>query len=288
MPLESGLWHHRVRACPGRPGRCGGGKKLSSPWNVPRVSFAVSADAYMRFMGKYSEPLAARFADLAGVRQGQRILDVGCGPGALTAELASRVGADAVSAVEPSASFAAAVRERLPGVDVRQSPAERLPFPDDAFDATMAQLVVHFMADPVTGLREMGRVTRTGGVVAACVWDHAGGRGPLTAFWSAVRELDPGADDESGLAGVRKGHLAELFAQAGLSGTRASTLAVSVRHADFDQWWEPFTLGVGPAGVYLASLAPDRRAALREQCRRLLPAGPFEISATAWAAVSRA
>ena len=173
----------------------------------------------MRFMGKYSEPLATQFADLAGVRAGQQVLDVGCGPGALTAELVSRVGADAVSAVEPSASFAAATRERLPGVEVRLSPAEQLPFPDGAFDAAMAQLVVHFMADPVTGLREMGRVTRPGGVVAACVWDHAGDRGPLTAFWSAVRALDPAAPDESGLAGVREGHLAELFAQAGLDGT---------------------------------------------------------------------
>ena len=140
---------------------------------------------------------------------GQRLLDVGCGPGALTAELVNRAGPDAVSAVEPSASFAAAARERLPGVDIRQAAAERLPFGDAAFDAVLAQLVVHFMADPVAGLREMGRVTRPGGMVAACVWDHAGGRGPLSAFWRAVRELDPGADDESNLAGVREGHLAE-------------------------------------------------------------------------------
>jgi SAM-dependent methyltransferase len=249
------------------------------------VSFAVSADAYMRFMGKYSEQLAMQFADLAEVGRGQRVLDVGCGPGALTAELVSRAGADAVSAVEPSASFVAAVRERLPEVDVRQSPAEQLPFPDGAFDAAMAQLVVHFMTDPVTGLREMGRVTRPGGAVAACVWDHAGGRGPLTAFWRAVRELDPAADDESGLPGVREGHLAELFAQAGLGGIDVTTLTVHVSHASFGQWWEPFTLGVGPAGAYLASLGGDQQAALREQCRRLLPAGPFEVSATAWTAV---
>src|SRR5580704_6963611 len=237
----------------------------------------------MRFMGKYSEQLATQFADLAEVGRGQRVLDVGGGPGALTAELVSRAGADAVSAVEPSASFVAAVRERLPEVDVRQSPAEQLPFPDGAFDAAMAQLVVHFMTDPVTGLREMGRVTRPGGAVAACVWDHAGGRGPLTAFWRAVRELDPAADDESGLPGVREGHLAELFAQAGLGGTQVTTLTVQVRHASFEQWWERFTLGVGPAGAYLASLGGDQQAALREQCRRLLPAGPFEVSATAWA-----
>ncbi len=251
------------------------------------MSFAVSADAYLQFMGKYSEPLAVRFADLAGVRPGQRVLDVGCGPGALTAELVSRAGPDAVSAVEPSASFAAAAQERLPGVDIRPSAAEQLPFSDDAFDAAMAQLVVHFMTDPVAGLREMGRVTRPGGLVAACVWDNAGDRGPLTAFWSAVRELDPAAGDESARAGVREGHLAELFAQAGLGGTQVSTLTVRVRQTGFEQWWEPFTLGVGPAGAYLASLAPDRRTVLREHCRRLLPAGSFEVSATAWAAVSR-
>jgi SAM-dependent methyltransferase len=251
------------------------------------VSFEVSADAYLRFMGQYSEPLAARFADLAGVRPGQRLLDVGCGPGALTAELVRRAGADAVSAVEPSASFAAAVRERLPGVDVRRSAAEQLPFPADAFDAALAQLVVHFMTDPVVGLREMGRVTRPGGIVAACVWDHAGGRGPLTAFWSAARELDPAVDDESDLAGVREGRLAALFAQAGLSRAQATTLTIRVRHASFEHWWERFTLGVGPAGAYVASLTPDGQAELREQCRRLLPAGPVEIDATVWAATCR-
>jgi SAM-dependent methyltransferase len=251
------------------------------------VSFDVSADAYLRFMGRYSEPLAVRFADLAGVRAGQRVLDVGSGPGALTAELVRRTGAAAVSAVEPSASFAAAVRERLPGVDVRRSAAEDLPFPDDAFDAALAQLVVHFMADPVRGLREMSRVTRPGGTVAACVWDHAGDRGPLSAFWSAVRELDPAADDESGLAGVREGHLAQLFAQAGLDQEQSTTLTVVARYGGFDDWWEPFTLGVGPAGAYVASLSPDRRAELRDRCRRRLPAGPFEITATAWAVTSR-
>jgi SAM-dependent methyltransferase len=252
---------------------------------LARVSFDVSADAYLRFMGRYSEPLAIQFAELAGIDRGQRVLDVGCGPGALTAELVSR--ADAVSAVDPSASFAAAVHERLPEVDVRRSAAEQLPFPDGAFDAALAQLVVHFMTDPVAGLREMGRVTRPGGVVAACVWDHAGGRGPLSVFWQAVRQLDPAAHDESDLAGAREGHLATLFAQAGLDRAQVTTLTVRVRRASFGDWWEPFTLGVGPAGAYVASLAPDRRAALAEQCRQLLPAGPVEISATAWAAVSR-
>jgi SAM-dependent methyltransferase len=252
------------------------------------MSFDVSADAYLRFMGRYSEPLAVQFADLAGVQHGQRALDVGCGPGALAAVLASRAGADAVSAVEPSGAFAAAARERLPGADIRQSAAENLPFGDGTFDVALAQLVIHFMTDPVAGLREMARVTRPGGIVAACVWDHAGGRGPVSTFWQAARELDPAADDESGLAGTREGHLAGLFAQAGLAGIRDGTLTVRVRQAGFESWWEPFTLGVGPAGTYLAALGDDRRAALREQCRRRLPDGPFEVSATAWTATGRA
>jgi SAM-dependent methyltransferase len=255
---------------------------------LARVSFNVSVGAYLRFMGRYSEPLAVQFADLAGIGRGQRVLDVGCGPGALTAELVSRAGPDAVSAVDPSASFAAAARERLPGVDVRRSTAERLPFPDGTFDAALAQLVVHFMTDPVAGLREMARVTRPGGVVSACVWDHAGGRGPLAVFWQAVLQLDPAADDESDLAGVLEGQLAALFAQAGLNATEVTTLTVQAGYASFADWWEPFTLGVGPAGAYVGSLTPDRRAALHDQCRHLLPAGPIEISATAWTVVSRA
>jgi SAM-dependent methyltransferase len=249
------------------------------------VSFDVGADAYLRFMGRFSEPLAGSFAGLAGLSAGQRVLDVGCGPGALTAELARRQGAARVSAVDPSESFVAAVRERLPGVDVRLAAAEQLPFPDGSFGVVLAQLVVHFMADPVAGLREMGRVAGRGGTVAACVWDYAGGRGPLSLFWRAARDLDPAAPDESGLAGVREGHLAELLRQAGLGPVRSGLLTVRSRYASFEDWWEPLTLGIGPAGAYVAALADEDRGTLREHCRELLPRGPIEVTACAWAAV---
>ncbi len=251
------------------------------------VSFDVTADEYTRFMGKFSEPLAAGFADAAGVAAGQRALDVGCGAGALTAELVRRLGAAVVCAVDPQEAFAASVRQRCPGTDVRVAPAERLPFGDGVFDATLAQLVVHFMADPVAGLREMARVTRAGGRVGACVWDHAGGGGPLTVFWQAVRELDPTASDESDLAGAREGHLAWLFGQAGLTGAQTTTLTVVARYATFGDWWETFTFGVGPSGSYVTSLPERGRAALRDRCQDLLGTGPFDISASAWTVTAR-
>ena len=251
------------------------------------MDFFVAADSYDRFMGRYSVPLAPQLASLAGVTAGQRVLDVGCGPGALTTELVRRLGADAVAAVDPSEPFVRAVRERLPGVRVELASAEHLPFPDHSFDAALAQLVVHFMTDPVAGLAEMARVTRPGGVVAACVWDHGGGQGPLGRYWEAARVLDPGVDDESDLPGVRAGQLAELFASAGLREIEATSLDVSVEHPTFDDWWEPFTLGVGPAGAHAASLDPVRQAELRERCRDRYPTAPFVVTARAWAARGR-
>jgi SAM-dependent methyltransferase len=248
------------------------------------VTFAVAADAYDRFMGRYSVPLAPRLADFAGVAAGQRVLDVGCGPGALTAELVARLGPEAVSAVDPSEPFVEAARERHPGVDVLRAAAEGLPFGDDSFDAAVAQLVVHFMADPVAGLREMGRVTREGGLAAACVWDHAGGHGPLSVFWEAAHALGDDVLDESGLAGARAGHLTELFDAAGLREVEEDAISVRVEHPTFDEWWEPFTLGVGPAGAYAKALDPERQAELRERCRALLPEPPFTVTARAWAA----
>jgi SAM-dependent methyltransferase len=248
------------------------------------VNFDVAADAYDRFMGRYSQLLSRQLADFAGVSGGQRVLDVGCGPGALTAELVTRLGPGAVTAVDPSASFAAAVGARNPGVDVRQASAEDLPFADDAFDAALAQLVVHLMSDPVAGLGEMARVTRRDGAVAACVWDYAGRTDPLSGFWQAARELDPEVDDESQRAGTREGHLAELFEAAGLHDVEGAALSIRLEHSSYEGWWEPFTLGVGPAGSYVASLDPDARAALHERCRATLPPAPFLVTARAWAA----
>jgi hypothetical protein len=129
----------------------------------------------------------------------------------------------------------------------------------------------------------MRRVTRPGGVVAACVWDHGGHQGPLRLFWQTARELDPTVDDESGLAGTREGQLETLFTSAGLRQVEASALTIHVAHPTFDAWWEPFTRGVGPAGSYLAQLDDAGRAALRDACRRVIRSEPFTVDAVAWA-----
>jgi len=246
----------------------------------------IAADAYARFMGRFSGPLAPLFADLGleGVDPRGPVLDVGCGPGVLTAELVRRRGAERVSAIDPSEPFCAATRAALPGVDVRRGVAEDLPYDDDAFGAALAQLVVHFMSDPVRGLGEMARVTAPGGRVSACVWDHAGGTGPLSGFWSVVRRRDPGAADESGLAGAAAGALTELFDRAGLRDVREDRLTVRVAFRSFDDWWEPFTRGVGPAGTYVAGLTPIARAGLVGFLKEEYGEGPFEIEASAWAA----
>jgi SAM-dependent methyltransferase len=248
------------------------------------VTFAVPAEAYDRFMGVHSRQLAPQLVDLARLASDARVLDVGCGPGALTTELVKRLGARSVAAVDPSESFVAAARERHPDVDVRRATAEALPYADRAFDAALAQLVVHFMTDPVAGLRDMARVTRPEGVIAACVWDHAGQRTPISTFWRAARELSLGLQDESALAGAHEGHLVELFKASGLRHVEDAVLGARVKYSRFDDWWEPFSYGVGPAGAVYKTLSPDQRARLRERCEALLPPAPFELASFAWAA----
>lgn len=246
------------------------------------MSFDVSAEAYAQFMGRYSRPLATVFADRVAVRPGHRVLDVGCGPGALTEELVDRVGSDHVWAIDPSEPFVAALARQLPAVFLVRGGAEQLPFADAAFDVVLAQLVVHFMTDAVSGLSEMARVVRPGGTVGANVWDYSSRSGPLSTFWRAVMEIDPSASGESHLAGVAEGQLAALFEAAGMPSPSSTTLSILVAYPTFDEWWRPYTLGVGPAGDYVAQLDLAGREQLRDRCRQLLPLPPFTVEAAAW------
>jgi SAM-dependent methyltransferase len=252
------------------------------------MSFEVPAESYFRFMGRFSEPLAHEFLAYVALPDGGRVLDVGCGPGVLTQLLVERPDAGPVAAIDPSPPFVEATRARFPALDVRQGTAEALPHADDTFDAALAGLVVHFMTDPVGGLREMGRVTRPGGVVGASVWDHAGGGSPLSLFWQAASDIDPAAPHEGALPGTSEGHLTSLATEAGLGDVESSSLTVHVRFASYDEWWAPYLLGVGPLGAYVATLSEEHRQRLRERCTALLPEPPFDQPATAWVVRARA
>jgi ubiquinone/menaquinone biosynthesis C-methylase UbiE len=251
--------------------------------------FLTSADAYERYIGRYGPSLAEALIEFARVEPGMQALDVGCGTGALTAALVQRLGTENVAGVDPSEPFAEACRRRVPGADVVIAAAEELPFADGAFDAVLSQLVVNFMTDAERGVREMVRVTRPGGIVAACVWDYAGEMTLLRAYWDAAREVEPERSaraDESVMRWCSEHELASLWTSAGLADVRTAPLLARASYEGFEDLWAPLPTGVGPAGAFCKSLDDDRRAALHDAFRRRLGVGegPFELSARAWAA----
>ena len=250
------------------------------------MSFAVAGDAYDRFMGRYSGELAPRLIEFAGIESGMSVLDVGSGPGALAERLAERVGSELVSAADPSEPFVAACAARVPGADVRRANAEDLPWPDGAFDAALAQLVVNFMRDPHAGVAEMRRVVRPGGIVAACTWDYGEGMRMLRVFWDAAQALDSNAPDESRTMSFRTAEELEgLWRATALDDVETAPLVVETTYADFGDFWDAVALGVGPAGSYYTSLEPEQRSALRDEVFARLgsPGGRFALSARAWA-----
>lgn len=252
------------------------------------ATFRTSADAYDRLVGRYSPALARELIRVAGVPEGARALDVGCGPGALTKALAERLGPGNVAAVDPSAPFVAACADRVPGADVREAAAEELPFADGAFTAVLSQLVVNFMRDAPAGVTEMRRVAAPGGVVASCVWDYRDGMTLLRQFWDAALSVDPEGAAERNEGRVMpfcsRGDLAALWQQAGLTDVDTGELVVEASYEDFADLWAPLELGVAPSGAYAKALPADMRAALREELHRRLgaPHGPFTLSARAW------
>lgn len=253
--------------------------------------FRGPAEVYDRFIGRYSPHLARAMCEAAGVRHGQRALDVGCGSGALVSALAGVLGSENVAAIDPSEPFVEAARARVPAARIVVGSAEDLPFADDEFDATLSQLLVNFLPDPEQGLREMSRVTRGGGVVAGSVWDYRGEMTMLRAFWEAAAALDPAGANPLMEAHVMRfatpAELKALWEGAGLADVRVVPIVVEAPYEDFDDLWSPFPTGVGPAGAYAASLDGEAQAELREEFARRLgdPVGPFTLSARAWCAL---
>lgn len=259
---------------------------MRSP-GAPDHGADAAAAAYDRHVGRYGAQLAAGLIAAAGVRLGDRVLDVGCGTGQLTGALAALVGADHLCAVDPSEDFVEACRARVPGAAVRAGVAEHLPFEDGGFDAVLSQLVVPLMADREAGVREMARVAQFGGVVASCVWD-ATTMPMLRAYWDAALAVAPeraGAFDEGRRVGYpSQTELERLWAACGLRGVRTGEIVVQASYEDFDDLFTPFTAGSGNSGSVYRALDDAARERLRADAFRRLgePAGGFTLTARAW------
>ena len=247
--------------------------------------FTTAAGNYDRHIGRYGPRLAPELIAAARIEPGDHVLDVGCGPGALTAALLAH-GAR-VTAIDPSDPFATACAERNPDADVHVATAEALPFADASFDAALAQLVMNFMSDAEAGVREMARVTKPGGTVAAAVWDYADGMTILRRFWDAAKTIDPDAGDESQMRHCTPDSLGALWSD--LSDVRVGETIVRASYDGFEDLWAPLESGVAPSGAFTVGLDPEPRAELKRELRARLDVGdePFELTARAWLVTGR-
>lgn len=252
----------------------------------------ADAEAYERFMGRWSRLVAPLLVDFAALPDTGRILDVGSGTGALAAEIALRKPAARVTGIDPSKEYVAFASARNPfpqRADFETGDAQALPFPDRIFAASASLLVFNFIPDAAKALGEVRRVARPGAPVAAAVWDYGGRMSMLRVFWDAAVEIDPAAEkrDEKHMPLCRAGELAALWKQVGLTEVDERPLEISMSFRSFADFWEPFLLGQGPAGAYVRTLNGQRQDALRAAVERRLPrsaaSGPFSLTARVWA-----
>jgi len=251
--------------------------------------FSMSA-GYERFMGRWSRLLVPDYIAFAGVKDGDRVLDVGTGTGSVASAIEAKMPASEIVGVDPSEGFIAYARRNAKSRRARfeVGDAQALKFTDASFDKTMALLVMNFVPDHDKAIAEMRRVTRPGGVVSACVWDYNEGMQMLRFFWDEAVALDPAVEpkDERHMKLSRKGQLGGLWRKAGLVDVRESPLVIDQAYASFDDYWSPFTKGAGPGGAYVVSLSPERRQQLESRMRKRLLGGrddgAFVLKARAW------
>jgi SAM-dependent methyltransferase len=253
--------------------------------------FAVSA-GYERFMGRWSRQLAPAYIAFAGVKDGDRVLDVGTGTGSLAAAVEASMPASEIVGVDPSEGFIAYAQKNAKStrVNFEVGDAQALKFKDASFDDTLALLVMNFVPDPNKAIAEMRRVTRAQGIVSACVWDYDAGMQMLRFFWDETVAFDPAIEprDERHMKLSRQGQLGDLWRKAGLTNIREEPLMIDQAYSSFNDYWQPFTKGAGPGGAYVVSLSEDRRQQLETRLRKRLlgdrPDGPFTLTARAWCA----
>ncbi len=251
--------------------------------------FAASA-GYERFMGRWSRILAPHFIAFAGVKNGDRVLDVGTGTGSVAATVEASMPVSEIVGIDPSAGFIAHAQKNAKSTRARfeVGDAQALKFNDASFDRTLSLLVMNFIPDHNKAIGEMRRVTRPQGIVSACVWDYDAGMQMLRFFWDEAIALDPAIEprDERHMKLSRQGQLGDLWRKAGLINVHEAPLVIDQQYSSFNDYWESFKTGAGPGGAYVVSLAEDRRQQLEARMRKRLLGdrqdGPFMLKAKAW------
>lgn len=258
--------------------------------SVPKDVWA-SGQAYEPYVGRWSRLVAREFLVWLGVPAGGRWLDAGCGTGALSQTILNEASPIAVTGVDASEGYVAYAREQVR--DERATfvvgDAQTLADPSGVYDAVVSGLVLNFVPRPERAAAEMARVARSGGTVAAYLWDYAGEMQLMRHFWDAAVALDPTAgdlDEGRRFPLCQPEPLAGLFHDAGLHAVETRAIDVPTLFRDFDNYWSPFLGGQGPAPSYAMSLAGKRRIALRDRIRAALPIaadGSIHLIARAWA-----
>jgi SAM-dependent methyltransferase len=257
-------------------------KQISDTWE--------RGNPYERYVGRWSRRVAPEFLAWLQVPSGRRWLDVGCGTGALCAAIMDGCSPSSVTGVEPSEGFLKTARENLAGrAELHQGSATAIPLPDAAVDVVVSGLVLNFIPDQRAALGEMARVTSRGGTIGAYVWDYAGKMELMRFFWDAASEIDPGAakvDEGVRFPVCRPEALRALFADAGLHKPEVTQIDIKTSFENFEDYWQPFLGGQGPAPAFAMSLDEETRARLRDRIEARIPAQPdgtISMVARAWA-----